>query len=443
MNRDTYFVTIMKRFLRHKLAVVGIVIVLLFVLLSIFADFIAPTPNIMNLDAALIPPLEQVYCGRSKEKIAQNRYLYVVGTANQKSLTKEIEAQKGFVQAEFENVGPAVEVLKMDGQRIFVPSSFGSLAPSDKVVGESKEFATFRSKKSHKVLDYIYRYKIKDIYTKPSKEVIDGDFIEVEWEDMGEAYLVIDMVTDQRRLHYEGSTDLKPTEVETGPLQKPLLGTDTTGRDIAQRIVQGARISLYVGIVVELISLLIGIPIGAIAGYFGGRIDNWFMRFTDIMFAFPGLLFAIAVMAIFEKRSIITVFVALGLVWWPQIARIIRGQYISLKEYEFVEGARAIGCSNLRIMTKHLLPNTIAPIIVYSTLGIASAIMSEAGLSFLGIGIRPPTPSWGTMINEGFQHVLDAPHVWMIPGIVIAIVVLAFNFLGDGLRDALDPKLKI
>lgn len=443
MNRDTYFVTILKRFFRHKLAVVGIVIVFLIVLLSIFADLIAPTPNIMNLDAALVPPMQQVYCGRSKEKIAQNRYLYLASSSGQKFLTTEIKTQKGLIRAEFENIGPAFEVLKKDGQRIFVPSSFGSLSPGDKVLGESKDFATFRSKKSHKVPEYIYHFKTKDIYTKPTKEVIDGDFIEVEWEDMGEAYLVVDTVTDQRRLHYKNAPDLKPTEVEIGPMQKPLLGTDTTGRDIAQRIVQGARISLYVGIVVELISLLIGIPIGAIAGYFGGRIDNWFMRFTDIMFAFPGLLFAIAVMAIFEERSIVTVFIALGLVWWPQIARIIRGQYISLKEYEFVEGARAIGCSNLRIMTKHLLPNTIAPIIVYSTLGIASAIMSEAGLSFLGIGIRPPTPSWGTMINEGFQHVLDAPHVWMIPGIVIAIVVLAFNFLGDGLRDALDPKLKI
>lgn len=443
MKRDTYFMTIMKRFLRHKLAVVGIVIVLLLVLLSIFADIIAPTPNIMNLDAALIPPMQEVHCARSKEKIAQSRYLYVTGPANQTALTSSVVTAKGEIQAEFENIGAAIEVLSADGQKRFVPSSFGSMSQTDKVIGESKEFATFRTKKSHKVMEYLYQFKVVGEHTKPTREVIEGDFLDVEWEDMGVAYLVVDTSTDQRRLHYKNAPDLKPTETEIGPLPKPLLGTDTTGRDMAQRLVQGARISLYVGIVVELISLLIGIPIGAIAGYFGGRIDNWFMRFTDIMFAFPGLLFAIAVMSIFEERSIITVFIALGLVWWPQIARIIRGQYISLKEYEFVEGAKAIGCSNFRIMTKHLLPNTLAPIIVYSTLGIASAIMSEAGLSFLGIGIRPPTPSWGTMINEGFQHALDAPHVWLIPGIVIAIVVLAFNFLGDGLRDALDPKLKI
>lgn len=443
MKRDTYFMTIMKRFLRHKLAVVGIVIVLLLVLLSIFADIIAPTPNIMNLDAALIPPMQEVHCARSKGKIAQSRYLYVTGPANQAILTSSVVTAKGEVQAEFENIGVAIEVLSADGQKRFVPSSFGSMSPTDKVIGESNEFATFRTKKSYKVMEYLYHFKVVGEHTKPTREVIEGDFLDVEWEDMGVAYLVVDTSTDQRRLHYKNAPDLKSTETEIGPLPKPLLGTDTTGRDMAQRLVQGARISLYVGIVVELISLLIGIPIGAIAGYFGGRIDNWFMRFTDIMFAFPGLLFAIAVMSIFEERSIITVFIALGLVWWPQIARIIRGQYISLKEYEFVEGAKAIGCSNFRIMTKHLLPNTLAPIIVYSTLGIASAIMSEAGLSFLGIGIRPPTPSWGTMINEGFQHALDAPHVWLIPGIVIAIVVLAFNFLGDGLRDALDPKLKI
>ena len=215
-----------------------------------------------------------------------------------------------------------------------------------------------------------------------------------------------------------------------------------TTADIAKRIVHGARISLYVGIVVELISLLIGIPLGAMVGYYGGKIDDFIMRFTDIMLSFPSLLLAMAVMTILG-RDIINVFIALGIVSWPTIARIVRGQFISIRESEYVEASRAVGCSDARIIIKHILPNTLAPIIVYTSLGMASAIMSEAGLSFFGIGVRPPMPSWGSIINDGFQFALYYPHLWVVPGLVIAVTVLAFNFLGDGLRDALDPRLKI
>lgn len=444
MKNDTFVSATFKRLFRHKLALIGFCIIFLLVLVSIFADLMAPNPNQMNLDAALTPPLKELYVARSKEKVPQNEYLYTVGPSDQKTLALMVDTGAGEkIKVEFDKTGPALEAMAKDGTNKFVPQNDNILSPGDKVVGESTTISTFRSRKSVVVMKYKYRFATLSNLLVPSKEVIEGNLVAVDWVDEGSAFLVRDKKSGQLRLHKEGFADLSPTEEEIGKIPKPLFGTDNAGRDISQRLAHGARISLYVGIIVELICLAIGIPLGAMAGFFGGRLDNFIMRFTDIMFAFPGLLFAIAVMSIFENRDITTIFIALGLVGWPTIARIVRGQVISLKNTEFVEGARAIGCSNLRIITNHIMPNIIAPIVVYTSLGIASAIMSEAGLSFLGIGIRPPTPSWGTMINEGFQHALDAPHVWLMPGIVIALVVLAFNFLGDGLRDALDPKLKI
>ncbi|NLI39936.1 MAG: ABC transporter permease [Caldisericales bacterium] len=444
MRNDTFISATFKRLFRHKLALIGFCIIFLLVLVSIFADVMAPNPNQMNLDAALTPPLKELYVARSSEKIPQNKYLYITGPSSQKTLVLMVDVNADEkIKVEFDKTGPALEVMAKNGTKKFVPQNDNILSPGDSVIGESATVSTFRSRKSVILMDYRYRFAILSNLLVPSKEVIGGDLVSVEWVDEGPAFLVRDKKSGQLRLHKEDLSDLSPTEEEIGKMPKPLLGTDNAGRDIAQRLVHGARISLYVGIIVEFICLLIGIPLGAMAGFFGGWLDNLIMRFTDIMFAFPGLLFAIAVMSIFENRDITTIFIALGLVGWPTIARIVRGQVISLKNTEFVEGARAIGCSNLRIITSHIMPNVVAPIVVYTSLGIASAIMSEAGLSFLGIGIRPPTPSWGTMINEGFQHALDAPHIWLMPGIVIALVVLAFNFLGDGLRDALDPKLKI
>ncbi|MEZ4813293.1 MAG: ABC transporter permease [Caldisericia bacterium] len=341
----------------------------------------------------------------------------------------------------FEKLGNALEIRLPDGKTEFVPLNSKSLPPGYETIGETDNLFTFRSTKSVLVMEHWYRYDLRKT-CKELKEVVSGELVDVEWEDLGVAYMVIDIESGNKRLHPKGASDLTSTEKEHGPMKRPILGTDNAGRDIAQRLVHGARISLYVGIVVILISLIIGITLGALAGFYGGWIDSVISRFTDIMFAFPGLLFAIAVMAVLG-RDLFNVFIALGLVGWPPIVRIIRGEVVSLKESEFVEAAKSIGAKNNRIILRHLLPNMLAPIIVYVSLGIAGAIMSEAGLSFLGIGVRPPMPSWGSMINDGFQHALDSPHVWLVPGIVIALVVLAFNFLGDGLRDALDPKLKI
>jgi|GEM_PF-253490 len=446
MNQKTFLRNVFERLLRHKLALIGLVIISILLLLAILADIIAPTPYAQNIDAALIPPLKKIYVARSRLMYEKDMYVYEVGDSLKKEYTKPIEINGKVVSVVFKKVDKALQVQIQNGEKKIIPiapSPQGVLSPYDKIIGEADGFATFVSERSIPAKTFLVKFKPLGEHVLPSKELIGAKLIEVkDWEDLGQAYLVVDKGTGIRHLHAKGASDLTITDEEIGPMGAPLLGTDNLGRDIAQRLVHGSRVSLYVGIVVEIIALLIGIPLGAISGYYGGRIDDWIMRFTDIILSFPGLLFAIAVMAALG-RDLINVFIALGVVSWPTIARIVRGQVICLKENEFTEGARAIGCSNARIIMHHIMPNCLAPIIVYTSLGIASSIMSEAGLSFIGIGVRPPMPSWGSIINDGFQYAIYYPHLWIVPGIAIALVVLAFNFLGDGLRDALDPKLKI
>ncbi|GAB6174857.1 ABC transporter permease [Paradesulfitobacterium aromaticivorans] len=220
-----------------------------------------------------------------------------------------------------------------------------------------------------------------------------------------------------------------------------LMGTDVLGRDILSRVFHGARASLIVGVVATGISLVIGVFVGAVTGYYGGWVDSLIMRITDIFFAFPFFLLAIAIMT-FLGPSFINVFIALGLIGWTNFARLVRGQVLAVKASEYVEAARAVGASNSRIIWKHVLPNTLAPIIVYATMNIGNAILSEAGLSFLGIGVQPPNPSWGLMLSEGTTYIWNAPWMVIWPGVAIFLTVLGFNLLGDGLRDALDPRLK-
>ena len=219
------------------------------------------------------------------------------------------------------------------------------------------------------------------------------------------------------------------------------LGTDHFGRDILTRIIVGAGVSLRVGIIASSISLIIGIFLGLISGHYGKWTDILIMRFTDIMMAFPVLLFLIAISATFEP-GINTTMIAIGAVSWPPMARLMRGQVLMLNSKEFIQSAQVLGFSQLRIIFMHILPNCLAPIIVTFTLGISSAIMTEASLSFLGLGIQPPTPSWGAMINEGKDFLRIAPGLSVYPGLAIAMAVLAFNLIGEGLRDALDVKLE-
>jgi oligopeptide transport system permease protein len=227
------------------------------------------------------------------------------------------------------------------------------------------------------------------------------------------------------------------------------LGTDQLGRDLMSRLLDGAQVSLTVALVVQLVVLFIGVPVGAIAGWVGGRVDTALMRITDIFYAFPDLLFIILMSVAFRETAfgramngVLLVFVAIGLTSWVTVARLVRGQLLSLKETEFVEAARAIGVTDRKIVTRHLLPNAIGPVIVAVTLGIPTAILAEATLAYLGIGVQPPRASWGTLIFDGVNQIRTYPWLVLMPGILIAVSLMSFTFLGDGLRDALDPKLK-
>jgi oligopeptide transport system permease protein len=228
-----------------------------------------------------------------------------------------------------------------------------------------------------------------------------------------------------------------------------ILGTDQIGRDLLSRLMDGARISMTVAMVVQIVVLLIGVPIGAIAGWMGGRTDNLLMRFTDVMYAFPDLLFIILLTVAFKATpfgqamdGLLLVFVAIGLTSWVTVARLVRGQMLALKETEFVEAARAIGVSDRKIVTRHLLPNGIGPVIVAITLGIPSAILAEATLAYIGIGVQAPRASWGSLVADGQQVLRSSPWLVVFPALFIASALISFTFLGDGLRDALDPKLK-
>ncbi len=241
-----------------------------------------------------------------------------------------------------------------------------------------------------------------------------------------------------------------------------LLGTDRLGRDILSRIIYGTRISLAVGLVVPLLIVLIGVPVGLVAGYKGGWVDTLAMRVVDVFYAIPNLLFIIIFMTYLKAKfqhvsggwllplknfdaatgGMLGVFLGLGLLSWLTVSRLVRGQVLSLKRKEFVEAAHCMGASSSRIITRHLLPNTLAVVIVAATLGIPAAILGEAGISFIGLGINPPVPSWGLMISEGIADLRSYPYMLISPAVVLSLTVLSFNFIGDGLRDAFDPWMK-
>ena len=230
--------------------------------------------------------------------------------------------------------------------------------------------------------------------------------------------------------------------IESGPGQNGFsIGSDELGRDTLSRLMFGSQVSLAVGILVQAIILPIGLLVGLTAGYFGGRIDNLLMRFTDIWYAFPDLLFVLVVVSVFHP-SLLTIFGAISLVNWVGLARLVRGQVLSIKEKEFVEAARSSGSSPAKLILKHLLPNSLGPIIVTLTFGIPNAIFLEAVLSFLGVGIQPPTPTWGQMVFDGYEAIYANPTSVVFPALAIGFTLLAFTFVGDGLRDALDPRMR-
>ena len=221
-----------------------------------------------------------------------------------------------------------------------------------------------------------------------------------------------------------------------------LLGTDDLARDVFSRILYGARISLSIGFVAIGISITIGTLLGAVSGYLAGWVDTVVMRFVDMVISFPRLVLLISIVALFETKSIFMIMAVLGLTQWPFTARIVRGEVLSLREREFIEASRALGFSRRRIILRHVIPNVLAPVIVAATLGIGNVIVLEAGLSFLGLGLEPPTPSWGSMVAGGRDQLLGAWWMSTFPGLAIVLTVVAFNLVGDGLRDALDPRLR-
>jgi ABC-type dipeptide/oligopeptide/nickel transport system permease subunit len=244
---------------------------------------------------------------------------------------------------------------------------------------------------------------------------------------------------------YDPIEQLIWTEGKAAKLARPSaehwFGTDLYGRDILSRTIYGTRISLAIAVAASIVSLVIGVSLGAIAGYYGGRIDDLISWLINVIYAFPFLLFVLSIVA-FRPASLSLVYIAIGFVSWPSIARVVRGQVLSIKETEFVEAAQAVGAKDFKIIFRHILPNVIAPVIVQITLGMGSVIMIEASLTFLGFGTQPPTPSWGYMINQGREYLLSGQWWWSVfPGAAISLTVLGFNLLGDGLRDALDPRL--
>src|SRR5688572_15690684 len=238
---------------------------------------------------------------------------------------------------------------------------------------------------------------------------------------------------------HDPSTQELARRLESPSLEHPF-GLDELGRDILARILAGARISLLVGVAVVGVSSVAGMTLGSIAGYFGGRVDDVISRVIDVLMAFPGILLAIALVAVLGP-GLTNVVLALSVIGWVGYARLVRGQALRARELEFVQAARALGAGASRIVLRHILPTAIPAVVVQATLGMAGAIIAEAALSFLGLGVQPPTPSWGTMLDAGRSHLFDAPHLTIFPGLAIALLVLGFNFLGDGLRDRIDPKL--
>jgi peptide/nickel transport system permease protein len=236
-----------------------------------------------------------------------------------------------------------------------------------------------------------------------------------------------------------GQNEIDLFSINAAPSREHPLGTDPLGRDVLTRLLYGGRLSLLIGVSAALLTTLLGIIVGAISGYYGGKIDSVLMRFVDLMLAFPSIFLLLIIAAMLDGINVANIILFLGFFGWMWLARIIRGEFLSLKAREFTEAARAIGVPDNRIITRHLMPNVIGPIIVATTLGVAQYMLAEAALSFLGFGVTPDTPTWGNMLNEARAYYTTEPLLAIIPGLTLTIAVLAINFVGDGLRDALDP----
>lgn len=235
--------------------------------------------------------------------------------------------------------------------------------------------------------------------------------------------------------------ELDPAQRNAGLSGEHPLGTDGLGRDLLSRTIYAARVSLSVGVLVQVVILAIGGTVGLIAGYLGGRVDNLLMRVTDVMFSFPDLLFVLVIASVVGP-GYWNIFIAIGAVNWVFLARLVRGEVLAIKDLDYIAAARAVGSRPRKILLRHVVPNSLGPVIVTLTFGVPAAIFIEAFLSFIGVGMRAPTPSWGVMVKEGYEAIYGHPHQVLVPAVAISLTTLSFNFIGDGLRDALDPRMR-
>ena len=284
--------------------------------------------------------------------------------------------------------------------------------------------------------NYYKEYDILDA-TKAKR----GNKYDIAYNIAGQTILTYDDL-EGKKASISHEDLIKEFEANNFETRSYLFGTDKMGRDVLSRLLFGTRISLSIGFIAVLISMILGLSLGSIAGFFGGKIDMFILWFMSVVWSIPGIILVIAISMALQSRGVWVAFVAVGLTMWVEVARVMRGQIMAVKEKLFVEAARAFGISNFRIVFIHILPNIAGPIIVIATANFAAAILLEAGLSFLGLGVQPPTPSWGVMIYEGFQSIgtKNSLHLILFPGLAICILVLSFNLLGNGLRDAYDPK---
>ncbi len=356
-----------RRLRKNKMAIFGGVVVILFILIAIFADVIAP------------------YSYKQQDMPSQ-----------------------------------------------YLPPSFEKIITPNKVIEELSKSGVIDKRKVTQIINTIKEYERKELqsvlncYRQKEANILIEKLIEKDFinkEDKEKANATIQSIRDSIPFPY-------------------ILGTDHLGRDLLSRIIAGSRVSLAIGFVTALVSLFLGVTYGAISGFAGGKVDNLMMRFVDILYGIPFMFFVILLMVIFGGRNFYLLFIGIGAVSWMTLARITRGQIISLKNNEYIEAARSIGASNTRIIFKHLIPNAIGPIIVYTTLTIPEVMLSEAFLSFIGLGVQAPMTSWGLLASDGRNAIVPCPWLIIFPGLVLAIVLFSMNFLGEGLRDALDPSLK-
>lgn len=450
-----------KRLKKNKMAMAGGVVIIVFTLIAIFADFIAPySYKEQNPPNAYQPPSFEILVSYSQaiERFEKKGFLEEYETTEAIEMLKMIERER-MKTVEFDNYLVIYSLWQM-----------GILEQKD-VINAHREYNRIKREKEKKIEKMNDKGEetpelqaLKAQGSIPTQEEIierlhEKEYIdktEIDYDELKEqmnkdrllplnitAKQAVDILIEEGFLKEDKLEDYKNITDKIASEQKfpHLFGTDNHGRDLFSRIIYGSRVSLSIGFATALVSLLIGVTYGAISGFAGGKVDNVMMRFVDILYGIPYMFFVILLMSI-AGRNFYMLFIGIGAVSWMTLARITRGQIISLKNNEYIEAARSIGASRTRIIFKHLLPNAFGPIIVYITLTIPRVMLSEAFLSFLGLGVQPPMTSWGLLASEGKDAIVTYPWLIIFPGVTLAIVLFFLNFLGEGLRDALDPSLK-